>query len=75
MKYMTYNYFNEIHVAQSMRPSLNDVALPGTVGMGECSLDLIFFKIRDDPFGFLVVVGRGMFFQQQLKLEYYFETK
>ena len=35
MEYMTYNYFNEMHAA---------AAVPGRVGMAECSLDLIFFK-------------------------------
>ena len=29
-----------IHVAQSMRSFLNAVAVPGRVGMEECSLDL-----------------------------------
>ena len=37
---------------------LNAVAIPGRVGMAECSLDLIFL-IRDRPFVFLVVGGRG----------------
>ena len=43
-----------------MRPFLNTVAVPGKVGIEECSLDLIFFyKIRDRRFVFL---GEGMFF-------------
>ena len=36
----------------------NDVAVPGRVGMAECSLDLIFL-IRDRPFVFLVGGGGG----------------
>ena len=41
MEYMTYTYLNEImiiNIAQSMKPSLNAVAVPGRVGMEECSL-------------------------------------
>ena len=35
----------------------NAVVVPGRVGMEECSLDLIFLKIRDRPFVFLVEAG------------------
>ena len=42
------------------------VALPGRVGMAECSLDLIFL-LRDRLFVFLVV---GADFFQQLKLDF-----
>ena len=43
-----------------MRPSLNSVAVPGRVGMEECSLVLIFLLGAARPFGFLV--GEGLFF-------------
>ena len=48
MKYMTYNSKYE--------------AILGGVGMEECSLDLIFLKIRDMSFVFLV----GLFFPTAL---------
>ena len=38
--------------------------------MEECSLDLIFFKIRDGPFIFLVW-GGAVFFFNRLKLEFF----
>ena len=42
-------------MAQNIRSDdlYNVVAVPGRVGLEECSLDLIFFKTRDRPFGFL----------------------
>ena len=39
----------------------NSVAVPGRVGVEECSLDLIFLLGAARPFGFLV--GEGLFFQ------------
>ena len=41
-----------------MRPSLNSIAVPGRVGVEECSLDLIFLLGAARPFGFLVGEGR-----------------
>ena len=57
-----------------MRPFLNmlNIAVPGRVGMAECSLDLIFL-IRDRPFPLVLLVGgggAGADFFQQLKLEF-----
>ena len=53
-------------MAQSMRPFLKMLfAVPGRVGMAECSLDLIFL-IRDKPFDFLVW-GGGLIFSNSLK--------
>ena len=40
----------------------NDVAVPGRVGMAECSLDLI----RDRPFVFLVGGREGLIFSNSL---------
>ena len=45
----------------------NVAALPDRVGMAECSQDLGFL-IRDRPFVFLVGMGAGADFFQQLKL-------
>ena len=45
-----------------MRASLKYVAVPGRVGMEECSLDLIFVLGAARPFGFLVGEG-AVFFQ------------
>ena len=42
--------------------------------MAECSLDLIFFKIRDRPFVFLFG-GQGLIFFQQLKLDFYRQSE
>ena len=70
MEYMTYNYFDEMHgiwlismkcmVYGSKYEAipLNAVAVPGRVGMAECSLDLILV-IRDRPFFSGWVGGRG----------------
>ena len=44
----------------------NAVVIPGSVGMEECSLDLIFFKLETDHLFFWL--GQGLFFFQQLKL-------
>ena len=51
----------------------NDVAVPGRVGMAECSLDLTFL-IRDRPFvsGWGGGGGAGADFFQQLKLDFYY---
>ena len=40
------------------------------MGMAECSLDLVFFFIRDRPF--FLVGGGGADFFQQLKLDFFF---
>ena len=42
MEYMTYNYFNEIYDIYDSK--YEAIAVPGRVGMDECSLDLIFFN-------------------------------
>ena len=45
MEYMTYNYFSEMHgIWLNEAIPQNAVAVPGRVGMAECSLDLIFFN-------------------------------
>ena len=41
------------------------IAVPGRVGMEECSLYLFLFKLRGMPFGFLVG-GQGMIFSDNL---------
>ena len=46
-----------------MRPSLNSVAVPGRVGVGECALDLIFLLGAARTFCFLV--GEGLFFSNR----------
>ena len=44
-------------MAQSMRPSLNVVAVPGRVDLEDCSLDLIFFKLETYNLVFFLVTG------------------
>ena len=59
---MTYNYFNEMHgiwLKVSKAIPKNVVAVPGRVGMAECSLDLIFFLLETDHLFFLVGGGGG----------------
>ena len=58
MEYMAYNYFNEMHDIWLKYEANLKNAVPGRVGLEECSLYLFLFKLRDIPFGFLVG-GRG----------------
>ena len=54
----------------------NADAVPGRVGMAECSLDLIFFKLETDHLFFCLGGGggggQGLIFFQQLKLDFFY---